>query len=34
MMYPLVVNNTVTKALNLAAEIGADRVSAEIIKEV
>lgn len=34
MMYPLVVNNTVTKALNLAAEIGAARVSAEIIREV
>lgn len=34
MMYPLVVNNTITKAMNLAAEIGAELVSAEIIKEV
>lgn len=34
MLYPLVVNNTVTKAMNLAAEIGADKVSAEIIQEV
>lgn len=34
MMYPLVVNNTVTKALNLAAEIGAPRITAEIIKEI
>lgn len=34
MLYPLVVNNAVTKALNLAAEIGAPRVNAEIIREV
>lgn len=34
MLYPLVVNNTITKALNLTAEIGAPKVSAEIIKEV
>ncbi len=34
MLYPLVVNNAVTKALNLAAEIGAPKVSAEIVKEV
>lgn len=34
MLYPLVVNNAITKALNLAAEIGAPKVSAEIIKEV
>lgn len=34
MLYPLVVNNTVTKALNLTAEIGAPKISAEIIKEV
>lgn len=34
MMYPLVVNNVATKAMNLVAEIGAERVSAEIIQEV
>ena len=34
MMYPLVVNNAVTKALNLAAEIGAPHVNAEIIREI
>ncbi|MFA5825714.1 MAG: AAA family ATPase [Gallionellaceae bacterium] len=34
MVYPLVVNNLVTNALNLAAEIGADKVSAEVIKEL
>lgn len=34
MMYPLVVNITVTKALNLAATLGAPKVDADIIKEV
>ena len=34
MMYPLVVNNAITKALNLAAEIGAPKVNSEIIKEI
>lgn len=34
MVYPLVVNNLVTSALNLAAEIGADKVSADVIKEL
>lgn len=34
MVYPLVVNNLVTSALNLAAEIGADRVGADVIKEL
>lgn len=34
MVYPLVVNNLVTNALNLAAEIGADRVGADVIKEL
>lgn len=34
MMYPLVVNNTVSKAMNLAAEIGEEKVNAEIIKGV
>lgn len=32
MTYPLVVNNVVTKAMNLAAEIGAVRVTADIVK--
>lgn len=34
MLYPLVVNNAITKAMNLAAEIGLPKVNAEIIKEV
>lgn len=34
MLYPLVVNNLATKAMNLAAEIGAERVSADVIKEL
>ncbi len=34
MMFPLRVNGTITKAMNLAAEIGAPKVNAEIIKEV
>lgn len=34
MVYPLVVNNLVTSALNLAAEIGADKISADVIKEL
>lgn len=34
MVYPLVVNNLVTSALNLCAEIGADKVSADVIKEL
>lgn len=34
MVYPLVVNNLVTNALNLAAEIGADKVGADVIKEL
>ncbi|WP_260843337.1 ExeA family protein [Sedimenticola selenatireducens] len=34
MMYPLMVNNTISKAMNLTAEIGESRVSAEIIKGV
>lgn len=33
-VYPLVVNNLVTKAMNLAAEIGADKISADVIKEL
>lgn len=33
-LYPLVVNNLVAKALNIAAEIGAKKISAEIIKEI
>ncbi len=34
LLYPLVVNNLVTKAMNLCAELGADKVSAEVIKEI
>ena len=34
LLYPLAVANVVTAALNLAAEIGAPQVSAEIVKEV
>lgn len=34
MLYPLRVNNAVTKSMNLAANIGAPKVNAEIIKEV
>lgn len=34
MVYPLVVNNLVTKAMNLAASIGEKLVSAEVVKEV
>ena len=34
MVYPLVVNNLATKAMNLAAKLGEARISAEVIKEV
>ncbi len=34
MVYPLVVNNLVTKAMNLCAEIGADKINADVIKEL
>lgn len=34
MMYPLVVNNTVRKAMNLTVEIGQAKINAEIIKGV
>ena len=34
MVYPLVVNNLVTKAMNLAASIGEKLVTAEVVKEV
>lgn len=34
MMYPLVVNNTVTKAMNMCAELGQPKVNAEIIQEI
>lgn len=34
MVYPLVVNNLVISALNLAAEIGAGKVGADVIKEL
>ena len=33
MCYPLAVHNMVTRALNLAAELGAPRVTADIVKE-
>lgn len=34
MVYPLVVNNMVSRALNLAASIGEPRISAEVVREV
>ncbi|MEW8168503.1 MAG: AAA family ATPase [Candidatus Thiodiazotropha endolucinida] len=34
MLYPLVVNNTVRKAMNLAAEIGSPKVSADIVRGI
>ena len=34
MTYPLMVNNTVTKAINLAADLGVNRVNAEIVRGV
>ncbi len=34
MHYPLIVNNTLVKCMNLAAEMGAKRINAEIIKGV
>jgi type II secretory pathway predicted ATPase ExeA len=34
MVYPLVVNNMVTRAMNLAASMGEARISAEVVKEV
>jgi type II secretory pathway predicted ATPase ExeA len=34
MVYPLVVNNITTKAMNLAASMGESRISADVVKEV
>jgi type II secretory pathway predicted ATPase ExeA len=34
LLYPLVVNNLVVKAINIAAEIGVKKISADIIKEI
>lgn len=34
MMYPLVVNNAIRKAMNVAADIGNPKVNAELIKGV
>jgi type II secretory pathway predicted ATPase ExeA len=34
MVYPLVVNNITTKAMNLAASMGEARISADVVKEV
>jgi type II secretory pathway predicted ATPase ExeA len=34
LMYPLLINNLVTAALNSAAELGFERVSAELLREV
>lgn len=34
MVYPLVVNNLVTKALNLTADLGASKVAADVVKEL
>ena len=33
-VYPLIVNNLVTKAMNLAAEIGAGQIGADLVKEL
>lgn len=33
-VYPLIVNNLVTKAMNLCAEIGAVKINADVIKEI
>jgi len=32
MLYPLVVNNLLTKAMNHAAEIGEDRVTGDVVR--
>ena len=34
LLYPLIVNNLVVKAINVAAEIGAKKITADIIKEI
>lgn len=34
MIYPLIINNLVTKAMNLCAEIGAEKISADVIKSL
>jgi len=34
MHFPLVVNNLVVKALNLAAELGVERITADVVREV
>jgi type II secretory pathway predicted ATPase ExeA len=34
MVYPLVVNNITTKAMNLAASMGEQKISAEVVREV
>lgn len=34
MLYPLVVNNLITKAMNLCAEVGAEKIDAEVIKGI
>jgi type II secretory pathway predicted ATPase ExeA len=34
LMYPLMVNNLVTGALNIAAELGIDRITNDVILEV
>lgn len=33
-LYPLIVNNTVTRCMNRAAELGAPKVNAELVREV
>ena len=33
LLYPLMVNNLITAALNQAAALGFDKISAELIKE-
>jgi type II secretory pathway predicted ATPase ExeA len=34
MVYPLVVNNLVARAMNLAASMAEPRVSADVVKEI
>ena len=33
-LYPLIVNNTITRALNRAAELGLPIVSGDLVKEL
>ena len=33
-LYPLIINNTVTRAMNRAAELGMPQVTGELVKEL